>query len=96
MLSVFINGEHFLSLFRHFVNFNHISQNITEPSRYNKNRRRPERWRSAFGTSLRPVVPLVPFDKGTAVAGATAGVRKRFFDGCTAVSLRCQRNGGTF
>ena len=26
----------------------------------------------------------------------TAGVRKRFFDGSTAVSLRCQRNGGKY
>ena len=35
-----------------------------------ENRRRPERWRSGFGISVLPAVRFVPFDKGTAFAGA--------------------------
>ena len=42
------------------------------------------------------VVHLVPFAKGTVDAGAATGVRRRFFGGFTAVSLRRQRNGGKY
>ena len=42
------------------------------------------------------VVHFVPFAKGTVDAGAATGVRRRFFGGFTAVSLRRQRNGGKY
>ena len=48
--------------------------NITEPKRKNGIRCRPERRRSGFGITVLSVVRFVPFVKGTAVAGATAGV----------------------
>ena len=48
-------------------------------------------WKSRlFGGAFCPLM------KGTAVAGATQGLERRFFGGYTAVSLRRQRNGGIY